>query len=289
MDTQSLPNIHTFLQTLGAYSDKVIKPLKDFGVEVTYKRALSFGLFAPLAQEILEHAKVTQGVILHPFFFKDTHNIYRYEIGTESGVSALLGLECESLAEFVAELDIGYIVNESSLCDEEVAHIQDFVRSGGALILGRDLYLHTQSVFIAQILGSVAKERNIEIFMQDLTHPYETSTSIDIQDSLDSAILEELPENNGAFAYICLESEMPEAFGAKQNAMQELLAPESFKAILKIKTQGVYPIGLMGVMDTESTENKECQVSFCPAIRGTIGCLPKAQVLQYPFVRILAP
>lgn len=290
-------NCMRFSQALNAYSGKTIQPLKNFSTNIHKgKRVMSFGIFTPLAHEMIARADVREGIVLHPFFC-DEHtegvSVYRYEIGTEHGVSVLLGLECEALSELVAELDVGYIVNESSLCDEEVECVQEFVREGGVLLLGRDLYLHPQSAFIAQILGNVAKQRDIEIFVQDLLEPCAVSKESMVGNALDSTILEELPENNGAFGYVCLESEVPKAFAYTKMGLEkrELLSPESFKAILKVAREGVYQMRFCYEDLRDSKElvtTQECGLRFFPSIKGTIGCLPSAEVVHYPFVRIVA-
>lgn len=306
-----------FARLLSVCSGKVIKPLGHFSSQShEEKRAMSFGLFAPLACAMMTRAGVCEGIVLHPFFGDESSEsvrAYRYEIGTEHGVSALLGLECEILCEFVRELDVGYIVNESSLCDEEVSRAQAFVREGGALLLGRDLYLHPQSAFIAQILGSVARERDIEVFVQDLLEPCSAPKSPVAPNGLgrdkldgdgldggglhsgglDPALLEELPESNGAFGYVCLESELPKTLKALMSASnggcETLCAPESFRAILKVSREGAY--GMQYRYEGEGGEQcatQERELRFCPVLKGTIGCLPSAEVAHYPFVRIAA-
>lgn len=288
-------NCMRFSQALNAYSGKTIRPLKDFSTNIHKgKRVMSFGIFTPLAHEMIARADVRGGIVLHPFFC-DEHtegvSVYRYEIGTEHGVSVLLGLECEVLSELVAELDVGYIVNESSLCDEEVECVQEFVREGGVLLLGRDLYLHPHSDSIAQILGRIAREWDIELYVQDLGESYiNPKTSAQRTEStpqstpLDPTLFEELPESNGAFGYVCLESETPEGMG-HDNTTHELLAPETFKAILKVAREGAYSVRYHTGVCAMAQERV---LKFCPNARGTIGILPSAQVVHYPFVRITA-
>ena len=100
---------------------------------------------------------------------------------------------------------------------------------------------------------------------------------------LDPALFEELPESNGAFGYVCLESEMPESLG-RDNA-HKLLAPESFKAILKVAREGAYSVRYHTGVCAMAQERV---LKFCPNARGTIGILPSAEVVHYPFVRITA-
>lgn len=275
-----------FIQSLSAYSGKRIQPLSHITRSSSIHNALSFGLFTPLAQRLLSSVSVRSAMILHPFFYDEgVENLCRYEIGTEHGVSVLLGLECEDLSDFIATLDVGYLVNESSLCDEELECIQEFVREGGALLVGRDLYWHAQSGFIAQILGTIIKGRDIEIFAQDLLEPYTAPRDSMLDHTLDGTILETLPESNGAFGYMCLKSEMPESFGC-ESACANLLAPESFKMILKVAREGVYRAQLCSLDSQKSPIDAEYRLDFCPHIKGTIGCLPSAEVSRYPFVRI---
>lgn len=281
-----------FTQILSAHSSKVIRSFAHFSAQPC-DRAMSFGLFAPMARSMMARAGVREGIVLHPMFCDESEGVsaYRYEIGTEHGVSALLGLECAGLAGFVAQLDMGYIINESNLCEEEVASVQEFVRKGGALLLGRDVYLHPHSDSIAQILGRIAREWDIELYVQDLGESYinpktsaQRTESTQQSTPLDPTLFEELPESNGAFGYVCLESETPEGMG-HDNTTHELLAPETFKAILKVAREGAYSVRYhTGVCAMA----QECVLKFCPNARGTIGILPSAQVVHYPFVRITA-
>lgn len=280
-----------FTQILSAYSGKIIRTFGYFSAQPCV-RAMSFGLFAPMARSMMARAGVREGIVLHPMFCDESGGVsaYRYEIGTEHGVSALLGLECAGLAGFVAQLDMGYIINESNLCEEEVESAQEFVRKGGALLLGRDVYLHPHSELIAQILGRIARERDIELYVQDFREspanpkaPAQRAESTPQSTPLDPALFEELPESNGAFGYVCLESEMPESLG-RDNA-HKLLAPESFKAILKVAREGAYSVRYHTGVCAMAQERV---LKFCPNARGTIGILPSAEVVHYPFVRITA-
>lgn len=251
-----------------------VMPLNHFKRE-KYTRALSFGLFAPLASEILQE----DGIVLHPFFCNVQN--FRYEIGTEYGVSALL---CEALlaqdllAPEFKNLDIGYLASESNISEEEIEFLSHYADTGDflAILLGRDLYLHPQSELIAHLLGFIAKKRKVVFYMQDLSKEF--SANVPIQELLlDLNALESLPENNGAFVY--LNTDSLEA--------DKLYVPRSFSMMYKIQDGDKIDLCLED-LKVEGAKDTRLKIIFEDNLKGTIALLGTPQLLGYPYKKILS-
>ncbi|MGI0439499.1 hypothetical protein ACRE1S_03085 [Helicobacter himalayensis] len=247
-----------------------VMPLDNFRRE-KYTRALSFGLFAPLASEMLKE----DGVVLHPLFCNMQN--FRYEIGTEYGVSALLCvalLAQDLLPAAFRNLDIGYLASESNIAEEEIEFLNRYAESDDtslAILLGRDLYLHAQSEFIAHLLGFIAKKRKVVFYMQDLSKEFSANT-LPSELLLDFNALYSLPENNGAFVY--LSTDIFEA--------DKLYAPRSFSMIYKIQDNNKINLCLEDAKDTK------LKIIFKENLKGTIALFGTPQLLGYPYKKILS-
>lgn len=250
-----------------------VMPLNNFRRE-KYTRALSFGLFAPLASEILEE----DGIVLHPFFCNMQN--FRYEIGTEYGVSALLCvalLAQDFLPSEFENLDIGYLASESNISEEEIEFLNCYADTSDplAILLGRDLYLHAQSELIAHLLGFIAKKRKVVFYMQDLSKEFSTNAPAGDFTSellLNLNALESLPENNGAFVYLSTDS----------LEADKLYAPRSFSMMYKIQDGNKIDLRLEGAKDTR------LKIIFQENLKGTIALLGTPQLLGYPYKKILS-
>lgn len=252
-----------FFSILSVYSTPM--SLHEFD-RTHFQGALSYGLYAPLASKLLE----SRGVVLHPFFAQG-HN-FRYEIGTEHGVSALLA---HTLGDLLENIDIGYIASECNISEEELAFLNKYKDSQPiALLLGRDLYFHPHAEFIAHTLGRLSTKCQIRFFVQDFTPIPHTNHT---QEILNTDILESLPDNNGAYVYLLKDND------CKDLGESVLLIPETFGAIFKVQDNT-----MVSIQFEYSDEIIHTKARFCHSLKGTIALLKTSQILNYPFRKILS-
>jgi len=134
----------------------------------------------PRVRKSLEIARKERNAFIsymHSFEDASLENIIeqyvKYEVGSEEGLVAMLAdlVVNEDAKEkhkaFFDELDVGYICGESSVGEEEFDAIDEKLRSheNAVLVIGSDLFNHPRSKNIAKILGMIAKESAVDIFM----------------------------------------------------------------------------------------------------------------------------
>ncbi|NLU34613.1 MAG: 4Fe-4S binding protein, partial [Wolinella succinogenes] len=134
---------------------------------------------APLLKSAMSQAQTRQGAKLywlHPLEESriKAHGMWRYEVGAEEGVVALLlasileGCAVDGSVEgFLEELDWGYVSSESNLSEEELSLLRTSLTQASSpiLVIGADLYAHPRATNIARMLGILQKHSAIKILL----------------------------------------------------------------------------------------------------------------------------
>jgi len=115
-------------------------------------------------------------VYMHPIDDIALQNKYtqfiKYEAGSEEGVIALLASYLmtnipDSQKAFFDDLDIGYLSGETSVGEEELEHIVKKLarRQNKTLIIGEDLYGHSNGSNIAKLIGLIDKYTDFNVML----------------------------------------------------------------------------------------------------------------------------
>jgi NADH-quinone oxidoreductase subunit G len=124
-------------------------------------------------------------VYMHPIEDDNIKNIVtsfiRYEVGTEEGVLAVLAdlfvnkdsLDSD-LSEYFEEFDSGYVTNESNISELDIENLQKKVhrKKSKVLVIGSDLYGHTNSKVLAKYVAILEKYAGFKV----LIIPSQTNT-----------------------------------------------------------------------------------------------------------------
>lgn len=170
-----------FISTLKSISNapihKTAKTIKNADV------CISFASFifdeiplikSQIAQAILTHK--THYIYMHPIPDNrlKAHQHIQYEVQTELGVVALMLLSFfknnnidKKLANFINELDLGYLSSESNISEEELEKLGEKFNNAQnpVILIGHELLYHPQSIQIAQMLGFIEKYTPAKIIL----------------------------------------------------------------------------------------------------------------------------
>lgn len=140
----------------------------------------------PMVKFALNQANKTnraEVIYMHPIADDSLKSIYtkyvKYEAGSEEGIMALLAQKFisnapESISSFLDDLDIGYISAESNFGEEEVEDLytKKSKKHAPVLIIGEDLFNHSQGANIAKLVGLFEKYTDFKV----LIIPSQTNT-----------------------------------------------------------------------------------------------------------------
>ncbi|PAF50676.1 molybdopterin-dependent oxidoreductase [Helicobacter sp. 13S00477-4] len=188
-----------FVTTLKSISNKPI-----FDTKNTLKNAdmcLSLGSYifdempvlkSQIAQAI--NSQKMKYIYLHPIVDDrlKKHSHIQYEVNTELGVVALMMANFlkdlhlnEEIADFIQNLDIGYLSSESNISEEELQNLTEIFKKSKnpILFVGHELFYHSHCEDIAYMLGLIEQYTPLKII---ILSPGGNATGISLICNLDT-------------------------------------------------------------------------------------------------------
>ncbi|MDR1460263.1 MAG: hypothetical protein LBI78_01270 [Campylobacteraceae bacterium] len=196
-----------FIGTLPSKDNKsLIKEICDNSPKIIY--------FSPM-EDLLLHAKADKYV--------------KYEIGSETGALALLAKFLlkdkkldESAANYIDELDEGYLSAESNIGEEEIEKSAEiFYENDLTLLLGDDLHNHPNADTIGGLIALINRFVSLHVSVLN------GSELISKNSAILPPRIEEISSFDGMAVYFC----------PQKNESEKLLASSQFAMAAKIKDE----------------------------------------------------
>lgn len=263
---------------------------QDTGVSQLLRQSdvvLVLGVGAFEFGELVEGLDIVCAVIgLHPFVDSRVGDMrqYRYEVGAELGVAALL---CQSLIaqaklpiqvrEFFDSLDLGHIAAESALAEEELAEIVCSVQQAKSpmIIVGESFRWHAFAPLIHKLLAMIGTYCAIDMLCASDVGLRMLAYDKNVDSRAFAPILhalEELPESNGALVYLSLLDE-------RDLAQPVLYATPAFLRLAHLQDKEQVRL----LVDSTQVECVAQQVSYLQGATAVLKGWRGAKI--YPFIK----
>ncbi|PAF44282.1 hypothetical protein BJI48_03645 [Helicobacter sp. 11S02596-1] len=170
-----------FIHRLKSTSNAPIYAIKDVLKNADLCMSMASFIFdeMPVLKSQIARAITTQKipyVCLHPIPDErlKKHQYIQYEVGTELGVIALMLAKFlknstpeNEVADFIANLDIGYLSSESNVGEEEIENLATLLETSQnpVLFIGHELFYHPRATEIAYMLGLIEKHTRLKIIV----------------------------------------------------------------------------------------------------------------------------